>query len=338
MIVNVAQATPTASVNPVNITYGTALSNTQLSGTATWTVGGNPVTVTGTFTYTTAAGTVLGAGTGQSEAVTFTPSDSTDYTTASTTVTINVAQAGTTTALSSSMNPTVYGQAVTFTATVASAVPLVGPPTGSVTFFAGATTLGSAPLSGGVASLAVTTLTVGSDRSPRSTAATQLRWEPLDGAQPDREQDGTTTAVVTSANPSVFGQSVTFTATVSPKAPGSGTPTGTVIFMDGSTVLGSPILSGGVATYTTSSLSVSNHKVKVVYGGDSNFTGSVSSVLTETVTKDATTTSVASSANPSVFGQSVTFTATVSAGRRGVGRRRGRSPSKTARAPWARPP
>ena len=161
--VTVSPATPTVSVNPVNITYGTALSNTQLSGTATWTVGGNPVTVTGTFTYTTAAGTVLGAGTGQSEAVTFTPSDSTDYTTASTTVTINVAQAGTTTALSSSMNPTVYGQAVTFTATVASAVPLVGPPTGSVTFFAGATTLGSAPLSGGVASLAVTSLTVGSD-------------------------------------------------------------------------------------------------------------------------------------------------------------------------------
>ena len=55
----VAQATPTVSVNPVNITYGTALSNTQLIGTATWTVGGNPVTVAGTLTYTTAAGNVL---------------------------------------------------------------------------------------------------------------------------------------------------------------------------------------------------------------------------------------------------------------------------------------
>ena len=75
MTVNVAQATPTVSVNPVNITYGTALANSQLSGTATWTVGGNPVTVPGTFTYTSAAGTVLGAGNGQSEAVTFTPSD-----------------------------------------------------------------------------------------------------------------------------------------------------------------------------------------------------------------------------------------------------------------------
>ena len=50
---NVAQATPTVvSVNPVNITYGTALANGQLSGTAVWTVNGSPITVAGTFTYT----------------------------------------------------------------------------------------------------------------------------------------------------------------------------------------------------------------------------------------------------------------------------------------------
>ena len=77
---NVAQATPTVvSVNPVNITYGTALANGQLSGTAAWTVNGSPITVAGTFTYTSAAGTVLNASnSGQSEAVTFTPADTTD--------------------------------------------------------------------------------------------------------------------------------------------------------------------------------------------------------------------------------------------------------------------
>ena len=219
MPVTVVPATPAVSVNPVNITYGTALSNSQLSGTATWTVGGNPVTVTGTFTYTTAAGTVLGAGTGQSEAVTFTPSDSTDYTTASTTVTVNVAQAGTTTALSSSMNPTVYGQAVTFTATVASAVPLGR----------AAHRLGHVFRRRDAA------------RQLRRSAAGSLLWRHnshrrlrLDhrglqrrsqlrrralrrcSARPST-QDGTTTTVVSSANPSVFGQSVTFTATVSPR-------------------------------------------------------------------------------------------------------------------------
>ena len=125
----------------------------------------------------------------------------------------------------------------------------MGPPTGSVTFFAGATPLGSAPLSGGVASLAVTTLTVGSDSiTAVYSGDPNFAGSPSTALSQTVEQDGTTTAVVSSANPSVFGQSVTFTATVSPTAPGSGTPTGTVIFMDGSTVLGSPILSGGVAT------------------------------------------------------------------------------------------
>ena len=112
VIVNVAQATPTISnVNPVNITYGTALANGQLSGTATFTVGGNPVTVAGTFTYTSAAGSVLNAATnGQSEAVTFTPNDTTDYTPASGTVTVNVAQATPTVAI----NPVtiIYGTAL----------------------------------------------------------------------------------------------------------------------------------------------------------------------------------------------------------------------------------
>ena len=91
--VNVAKATPTITVNPVNITYGTALDNGQLSGTASFTVGGSTVTVAGTFAYTSAAGKVLGAGNGQSKAVTFTPNDTTDYTNATGSVIVNVAKA-----------------------------------------------------------------------------------------------------------------------------------------------------------------------------------------------------------------------------------------------------
>ena len=84
--------------------------------------------------------------------------------------------------------------------------------------------------------------------------------------------------VVSSANPSVFGQSVTFTATVTANAPGSGTPTGTVTFMDGSTTLGTGTLNGsGVATFSTSGLSVGSHSITAVYGGDTDFTTSTSS-------------------------------------------------------------
>ena len=89
----VTPATPTVTVSPVSITYGTALANAQLGGTAQWTVGGVMGNVPGSFAYTSAAGTVPRAGNGQSEAVTFTPADSTDYTTASFSATVNVAQA-----------------------------------------------------------------------------------------------------------------------------------------------------------------------------------------------------------------------------------------------------
>ncbi len=91
--VTVNQATPTLNIKPVNITFGTALANGQLSGaSASWTVGGTVVSVTGTFAYNS-PGTVLGAGAGQSRAVTFTPDDTIDYTSATGSVIVNVAQA-----------------------------------------------------------------------------------------------------------------------------------------------------------------------------------------------------------------------------------------------------
>ncbi len=89
----VEQATPVIALNgPVNIPYGTPLANGQLSGTASWTVNGVAVTVPGTFGYTTAAGTILNSGNGQSESVTFTPAPAyrNDYATATTTVMVNV--------------------------------------------------------------------------------------------------------------------------------------------------------------------------------------------------------------------------------------------------------
>jgi hypothetical protein len=89
--------------------------------------------------------------------------------------------------------------------------------------------------------------------------------------------------VVSSLNPSVAGQAVTFTATVSPVSPGSGTPTGTATFMDGSTTLGTAALGGGIASFTTSALAVGTHSIKVVYSGDANFKTSTSAVLSQVV-------------------------------------------------------
>jgi len=78
------QATPTITwTTPAAITYGTPLSATQLNATAS---------VAGTFTYSPAAGAVLSAGV-QTLTATFTPTDTTDYTTATATVTLTVNQA-----------------------------------------------------------------------------------------------------------------------------------------------------------------------------------------------------------------------------------------------------
>jgi hypothetical protein len=98
---------------------------------------------------------------------------------------------------------------------------------------------------------------------------------------------------------------VTFTATVSPSA-----ATGTVTFYNGSTAMGTGTLSGGVATYTTSSLPVGSNSIKATYGGGGGYNASTSLVLTQTV-QNVTTTTLSSSSNPSTYGNSVTFTATV---------------------------
>ena len=93
-------------------------------------------------------------------------------------------------------------------------------------------------------------------------------------------QATTTTAVASSANPSVFGQSVTFTATVTPQ--GSGTPTGTAVFYDGTTILCNAVaLLSSQATCTPASLAVGTHSITAVYSGDTNFEASTSLPLSK---------------------------------------------------------
>lgn len=83
-----------------------------------------------------------------------------------------------------------------------------------------------------------------------------------------------------SSNPSLPGQAVTFTATVTGT---SGTPTGTVTFMDGVMTLGTGPLVGGVATLTTSALTSGTHAITAAYGGDANNTSSTSAALLQAV-------------------------------------------------------
>jgi hypothetical protein len=125
------------------------------------------------------------------------------------------------------------------------------------------------------------------------------------------EATATTTTLTSSLNPSVVGQALTFTATVTSN---NGTPTGSVQFqVDGGSTVTIGLTGTGSASFTTSSLAIGQHIVTATYLPSGNFLSSSDS-LTQVVNSPAltaTTTTVSSSANPSLLGQSVTFTATV---------------------------
>jgi VCBS repeat-containing protein len=235
-----------------------------------------------------------------------------------------VTPASTAVVVSSSQNASVFGQAVTFTATVSAIAPGAGTPTGTVTFLDGDGVMGTRTLSAGMGSFTTSALAVGSHPITVSYGGDgnfNGNSGSLGGSAQIVAKASTTTTVSTSQNASVFGQAVTFTATVSAMAPGAGTPTGTATFLDGDGAIGSATLNGGVATFTTSALAVASHTVTVNYGGDGNFNGGSGSLSgnPQVVTKASTVTTVSSSQNPSVWGQAVTFTATVSAMAPGAG-------------------
>src|SRR5207248_4646190 len=95
-------------------------------------------------------------------------------------------------------------------------------------------------------------------------------------------------------NPAVWGQSVTFTATVAGTGPAA--PTGVVIFSDGGTSIGQGNLSTTgsttTASFTTSSLTVGSHTISASYGGDRNLSHRTHSALTQTVSKASSNTTV----------------------------------------------
>jgi hypothetical protein len=114
----------------------------------------------------------------------------------------------------------------------------------------------------------------------QATGYNSLRYT-LTVTQAPPTKAATTTTVVSSKNPSTYRTSVTFTASV--KSTTTGTPTGQVTFKDGSTTLGTGTLSGGKATFRTSSLPVGTHSITAVYGGSTSYNGSTSSALTQKV-------------------------------------------------------
>jgi hypothetical protein len=223
----------------------------------------------------------------------------------------------TSTSAFSNGNPSVFGHAVVLTATVTDTSAVVTP-TGSVEFFAGNVDLGAGTALSGSGNSATSTLTTSS--LPPGLDTIKAVFNPTGtfvGSQSSFSQHVqavTTTAVSSGKNPSTFGNSVPFTATITNTSSSSAPPTGRVEFFFGSIDLGpGSFLSGAgstaTSTFTTSTLPIGVDNVLAVYTATGDFVGSQGS-LNQTVNA-STTTSVSSSSNPSVFGHSVTLTATV---------------------------
>jgi hypothetical protein len=306
-----------SSLNPSTYGQGITLTATVTSGsgtpTGTITFKGDAVTIgtgtldgTGTATLTSSS---LNGGTHSITAAYGGDATFAASTSASLSLTVNLAS--TSTALASSLNPSPFGQLITFTAMVTSGVDT---PTGTVSFLDGTTVLGTSSLDKSGTALFTTSSLSQSSHSITAVYAGDVNYagstsgiltEVVTAALPS-----TTTTMTSSVNPSVAGQSVNLTAQVQPNS-GSGVPTGTVTFMDSSGNLGMVTLSAGNATLTVSTFIVATHSLTAVYSGDSNYAGSSSAVLTQTVNLASTTTSVVSNHNPALDGQAITFTATV---------------------------
>ena len=188
-------------------------------------------------------------------------------------------------------------------------------PTGSVTFFDGTLSLGSVTLDKfGFATLTVSSLVVGNHSITTQYSGDQNYFNSTSSAVNQVVQYKTSTTLTSSLQTSVFGEGVSFTATISP-----GTATGTVIFNDGYKTLGTVTITGGTASLNVSNLAVGSHSVTAIYSGDANDAGSISNTVAQAVSKANTTVTLNSSANPAKSGNAVTFIATVAVTAPGAG-------------------
>ena len=197
-----------------------------------------------------------------------------------------------TTTVTSSVNPSNYGQSVALTATVTGSG---GTPTGSVTFMDGSNTLGSANLSSGVATFPISTLIVGSHSITANYGGnsiyTSSTSSPL--SQVVNALSTTTTLTDNGPNPSTVGQAVNFVVTVAPTVPDGETVT-LEDAGNGNVQVGSGTLTSGTVTITVSNLSAGTHNIFAVYGGDANYEGNQSSQVAQVINSASTPISITS--------------------------------------------
>ena len=303
----------TSSVNPAYagaaITFVASLtSNGSLpTGQVTFSegptvLGASALSPTGAATFTTST---LPAG---SHTVTATFAGDTDHAASASAPLVQVVQMGTSSvALAASANPALTGAPVTFSITVSGTA---ARPTGTVTLMDAATPLATLTLtSAGTATFTTSTLTLGDHPLTAVYSGDTTHAGSTSNLVTERIQQTTATILASSLNPSIVGDTVTLTATLTGST--GALLTGSVTFSDASTTLGTSPLSNGAATFSTATLTAGTHLLLATYSGDPTNQPSTSAPLSQAVNTAGTSVTLTSSANPSVTGSSVTFSATV---------------------------
>ena len=303
----------TTSQSPVNfgtsVTYTATVSGSDNGGTVSFTDGGNPIAGCQSVSVSSGqAQCVVASASVGSHSIVATYSGDTDYAgSTSDTLTQLVTQALTSVAVTVPVNPTAYGISVTYTATVSGS-----DGGGTVSFLDGSSPISGCQSLGLVAGKVTCTVAVQAVGTHSIVAlySGDTSYAASGSSALDQvvTKSATSVSVSSSADPTTFASSLTYTATVTGSDNG-----GSVAFTSG----GNPItgcssqpVSGGKATCVVTA-ALGSFSIVATYSGDTNYLGSESTTLTQTVTTAPTTTVVTSSADPVSFGTSVTYTATV---------------------------
>jgi Bacterial Ig-like domain (group 3) len=325
-VINATSTTVTSSVNPSvfgqSVQYRASIAGGPVAGgSVTFRDGGVNVSGCVAVLMTAGAASCTASPTVGAHAITAVYSGDASHaasTSAGVTQTVNADPTSTT--ITSTAAPSVFGQSVTLTATVTANGPGAGTPGGTVAFKDGGASIGgctNVAMAAGVATCTTTMLMVAAHPTTAVYNGSATFTKSTSAVFTQTVTRGATATVVTSAtNPSLTGQVMVLTATMGATAPAAGAPSGTVTFLDaGGTIAGcgARAIAVGTATCTTSLGTAGPHAITAVYSGDTRFLTSTSAALTQVVNRGATSSVVTSSVNPSVSGQGLTYTAAVTA-------------------------
>ncbi|HSS41361.1 MAG TPA: Ig-like domain repeat protein [Solirubrobacterales bacterium] len=222
----------------------------------------------------------------------------------------NVKRSSTALTLTSAKNPAPYGYTGSLKATVKALAPGTGTPTGTVTFSEGATDLVTVSLASGSAQLSLKALPPGAHEITARYSAS-ANYEASEATFTQTIVKASIALTLTSAkNPAPYGYTGSLKATVKALAPGTGTPTGSIIFSEGAATLATVTLSSGSAQFSLKTLASGTHEITATYSGSANYEAS-ESVLSQTVVKASTALTLTSSKNPAPSGSTGTIKATV---------------------------